>query len=103
MARPSEGVESLPAWPSVALPWVMLMPTLAGMKLWPWIAISLLCIVIVLLGLAAFFRFQMIEVQTPEGYRVGTLDRLSGRIALAPVAAPTPTPTPKPVYGPYDF
>jgi hypothetical protein len=60
-----------------------------GMKALPWIALIVLAVVAALM-----FRFEPINVPTPDGERMGTMDRLTGRIELAPVAAPTPTPTP---------
>ena len=64
----------------------MLVPTLADVKALPWIAVIVLAVIA-----AVVFRFQVVEVQTPDGERMGTMDRWTGRVELAPVAAPTPT------------
>jgi hypothetical protein len=60
---------------------------MAGMKALPWIAAIVLAVIA-----AVVFRFQVVEVNTPDGERMGTMDRWTGRVELAPVAAPTPTP-----------
>lgn len=58
------------------------------MKALPWIALIVLAVVAALM-----FRFEPVKVPTPDGERMGTMDRWTGRIELAPVAAPTPTPS----------
>jgi len=66
---------------------------MAGMKALPWIKIiaGLSAFVLVYLALS-MFRFQVVNVQTADGERTGTMDRWTGRVALVPVAAPTPAP-----------
>ena len=63
----------------------ILMPKLSGMKALPWIVVIVLAVIA-----AVMFRFQMVEVQTPDGERIGTMDSWTGRVELAPVAGPTP-------------
>jgi hypothetical protein len=50
-----------------------------GMKALPWIAVIVLAVVAALM-----FRYQPVQ----SGGSIGTMDRWTGRIELAPVAAP---------------
>jgi hypothetical protein len=52
-------------------------------KALPWIALIVMAVVAALM-----FRYQPVNVPTPDGERMGTMDRLTGRIELAPVSWP---------------
>ena len=55
------------------------MPTLAGMKALPWIAVIVLAVIA-----AVMFRFQPVSRGQGESEEVGTLDRWTGRVEFAP-------------------
>ena len=69
----------------------MLMPTLAGMKALPWIAVIVLAVIA-----AVMFRFQPVSYKnTFDGENVGTLDRWTGRIEIQDGVFADPNPKPR--------
>jgi len=52
------------------------------MKALPWIAVIVLAVIA-----AVMFRYAKVEVPTPEGERMGTMDRWTGRVDLADFSA----------------